>query len=275
MKKRIIYLLIALLIVSLCATALTSCQSADEKESESSTDTEIGTLSASEHLSTEPSETEAKTVTETEKHTEKHTEARTEKPTETEKITEAPTEKPTEKVTEAETEPPVSLKYTSNGNGTCSVTGIGNYTDAYVIIPEKSPAGDVVTSIDDKAFFENSRIKAIQIPSTVMNIGEMAFGGCSALVYISLDQNNKVYTDLGGVLYSKDKSRLICFPSACGAAEIFISVNVTEISAMAFYSTPSLKSIKYGGTLTDWNKIKIGDKNYGIYSASLSFAVTE
>ena len=273
MKKRLIYLLIALLIVSLCAPAFSACQSRDENESESSGGTETGTLSVSEHLSAEPNETD--TLTETEKPTEKPTEAHTQEQTQTEKLTDAPTEKPTEKVTEAETEPPVSLKYISNGNGTCSVAGIGNYTDAYVIIPEKSPAGDVVTSIDDKAFFENSKIKAIQIPSTVMSIGDMAFGGCSALVYISVDQNNKVYTDLGGVLYSKDKARLICFPSASGAAEIFISVNVTEISAMAFYSTPSLKSIKYGGTLTDWNKIKIGDKNYGIYAASLSFAVTE
>ena len=272
MKRKIICLLCTLLMVTLVLTTFSACTGKGGKENESSSDTESGTLTGNEHLATE-SESESVTETEAPTQTEPPTEPPTEAPTDT--PTEPPTEKPTETETETETEPPVSLKYISYDNGTCSVSGIGNYTDSYVIIPEKSPNGDIVTAIEDKAFFENTNIKAVQIPSTVMNIGSMAFGGCSSLVYISVDSNNKVYTDVSGILYSKEKTKLLYFPAASQAAEIFISVSVTEIADMAFFSTPYLKKINYGGTLSDWNKIKIGDKNYGIYAASLSFAVTE
>ncbi len=261
-----------MLMLTLALPSFAACSGRDknEGESESSTEIESGTLSGNEHLSPEnqsDTETESETPKEDEVPTEKETEAPTEVPTETE----APTEEPTE----TETEHAPSLEYISYGNGTCSVSGIGDYKDAYVIIPEKSPAGDIVMSIEDKAFFENPNIIAVQIPSTIMSIGKMAFGGCSALVYVSVDTKNKVYTDINGVLFSKDKTRLILFPSANQTTELSISATVTEIADMAFFSTPYLKYIKYGGALSDWNKIKIGEKNYGIYASSLSFAVTE
>lgn len=256
--------------LTLTLPSLASCSNADKKEdeSESSTAIESGTVTGNEHLSPEnesDTATESRTPTQSEDTTENETEAPAEEPTQ------APTEEPTED----QTEPAPSLEYISYGNGTCSVSGIGDYKDAYVIIPEKSPSGDVVTAIEDGAFFENPNIIAVQIPSTVMSIGKMAFGGCSALVYVSVDTKNKVYTDINGVLFSKDKTRLILFPSANQTTELSISASVTEIADMAFFSTPYLKYIKYGGALSDWNKIKIGEKNYGIYSASLSFAVNE
>ncbi len=280
MKNKILMLLAALLTLTLCTPLFTACSKSDE-EKEKESNTELSSLTSSEHLS--PNESASEINSETEAPTDAPTEAptaaqtETEAPSEvpTEKPTEKPTEEPTEKPTEEPTEPAPSLKYVSFDNGTCSVSGIGDVKDVYVVIPEKSPAGDVVIAIEDKAFYENSTIKAIQIPSTVMSIGDLAFGGCSSLVYVSVDAKNRAYVDADGILYTKDKTKLILLPGANPAGEIFISASVTEIAPMAFYNTTSLKTIKYGGTLSDWNKIKIGDKNYGLYSASLSFAVTE
>ena len=280
MKKEFVKLLSALLAVALTVPTLASCSNEGEGDSE----TESGTLSVTDHLSS-GDESESESESESPKESTGETEQKSEKPTQTE----APTEKKTETETESETEKPTetetaaeretesapSLKFISYDNGTCGVSGIGTLTDAYVIIPEKSPAGEVVMAVEDKAFFENTSIKAVQIPSTVMSIGNLAFGGCTSLVYISVDAQNRAFADVDGILYSKDKTKLILFPYANPTSEIFISVSVTEISDMAFYSTPTLKSIKYGGTLSDWNRIKIGDKNYGLYAASLSFAVTE
>jgi len=267
MKKTVLFLLSTVLILSF-SLSLFSCSSEQETESTSETDSalESDTLVGEDHLSPGTDTSGSPTEPETEEPTEAPTVAPTEPPTE------APE---TEEPTEAETEPPTSLKYMSYGNGTCAVTGIGNYPDVYVMIPEKSPAGEVVVAIDDKAFFENKSIMAVHIPSTVMSIGNMAFGGCSSLIYISVDTNNKMFTDVNGILYSKDKTTLYVFPSANQAGEISISVNVTEIADMAFFPTPSLKHINYGGTLQDWIKIKVGDKNYGLYSASMTFATTE
>ncbi len=190
-------------------------------------------------------------------------------------LTENETEDATDVATEEETTAPVvpapSLKFLSNGNGTCSVTGIGDVTDVYVSIPERSPSGDVVIAIEDKAFYNDSHILAVSIPSTVMSIGNRAFGGCSSLVYISVNENNKAFCDIGGILYSKDRSRLVLFPASNPASEINIAISVTEIADMAFASAPNLKLITYSGSLRDWSNIKIGDENYGLFSAAMTF----
>ena len=261
--KKLLSVLSAILLVSLVLSSFSACSRLKKKKAAANTKRiETGTLSEPEHLDTE---SESSSLTQTEKPTEQ------EKPTESN----SQTETPTESESETEKEPEPSLEFTSFGNGTCAVSGIGDISDIYLVIPERSPNGDIVISIGDKAFFENTTIKAVQIPSTVMDIGNMAFGGCLSLVYISVDQNNMMYSDKDGILYSKDGAKLILFPSASLASEIFISSGVTEISDMAFFSTPNLKFIKYGGTLSDWSKIKIGENNYGIYSSSLSFAVSE
>ena len=45
------------------------------------------------------------------------------------------------------------LEFTSNGDGTCYVSGIGEQAIAtHIIIPEKSPEGDKVTGIGNWAF---------------------------------------------------------------------------------------------------------------------------
>lgn len=182
------------------------------------------------------------------------------------------TEQKREETTEKKPEPTPekALKFTSFGNGTCMVSGIGTCVDLCIVIPERSPDGDIVTSIDDKAFYGNTNIKAVQIPSTVTNIGNMAFGGCSSLVYISVDKANKSFSDLDGILYSADLTTLIHYPAARGASNLELSAKLKKICDMAFYGCDTLRTIYYGGTLKDWGKIDIGEMNYGLFTASIS-----
>lgn len=162
------------------------------------------------------------------------------------------------------------LLFISNGNGTCTLTGPGNCNDACLVIPEKSPSGDIVTAVAERAFYGCSYINAIQIPSTVTKIGNMAFASCSSLVYISVSNTNRTYKDVGGVLYSYDGSTLILYPASKGGASVSISRNVTSIADMAFYGCNSLRTISYGGTQAEWASIKIGQMNYTLYTASIS-----
>ncbi len=74
-----------------------------------------------------------------------------------------------------------ALLFTSNGDGTCSVSGIGSCTDAYLTIPSVSPTGDRVTSIDDGAFANCKTLKGVVIPASVTKIGNVAFMGCEGL----------------------------------------------------------------------------------------------
>ena len=80
--------------------------------------------------------------------------------------------------------PSEGLTYHSNGNGTCSVNQ-GNCTDTYIIIPETSPSGDKVTSIEIEGFWGGPSWPVnVMIPSTVTSIGNDAFWECSELTSI-------------------------------------------------------------------------------------------
>lgn len=235
-------------------------------ETDKQSDTETGTVEA---------ETQKAPAT-TEKPTEKPTEAPTEEKTEAK--TEAKTEKETEKETTKETEPVTpqpTLQYLSYGNGTCSVAGIGTYIDQSVIIPSKSPAGDIVTAIEPKAFFENERIRTVQIPSTVTSIGEMAFSGCSQLVYIVVDSTNRSYRDINGVLYDKDRTTLIAYPAANQSTTLELSSKITTIADMALYGCTHLKNIVFDGSPSEWERLNIGTLNYSLFSATVTFTDTD
>ena len=174
-----------------------------------------------------------------------------------------------EQDTEESHEAVPALSFKSNGNGTCSVSGIGTVTDSYISIPLKSPEGDVVVAIDEKAFFGNESLKAIELPSTVSDIGPMAFSNCPSLIYISVSSGNRNFTDVGGVLYNADMTRIIAYPASGGASAITIPSSVTSISPMAFYGCTTLKTINFEGTLDQWSKIDKGDLNYGLYHVSI------
>ena len=189
---------------------------------------------------------------------------------------EAPTETTEdEEETEEKVEELPTLEFTSLGNGTCCVTGIGTVTSSYIVIPQKSPEGDVVTEIAEKAFFACEFIRAVDIPSTVSVIGDMAFADCPELVYISVDKSNKMYVDVGGILYSSDMSRIVACPAANGASSITLPTSVKIIAPMAFYGCGGLKTIYYDGSFEDWSKIAVGDMNYSLYTASIVCKETE
>ena len=203
-------------------------------------------------------------------------EAVTEAPAETETINIddylASEESTTEEETTTEATPaPIirELAFESNGNGTCTLVGIGNITDTCIVIPEKSSEGDVVTSIAANAFYGNTKINTVQIPSTVTSIGEKAFGGCTSMVYISVNSANASFKDVEGVLYTKTGDTLIHYPAQKGNEMISIPKSVIKICDMAFYNCSSLKKISFGGSMSDWSKILIGEMNYGLYSASV------
>ena len=202
----------------------------------------------------------------------KEEETETTEETKTESVTETEAETEIESETEKAPEPIVvkSLKFTSFGNGTCAVSGIGDITDPCVIIPERSPEGDIVISIDSLAFYSNKAIKTVQIPSTVTKIGAKAFGNCSSLVYISVDTSNIAFCDIEGVLYSSDLTTLIHYPAASGATSIEIPSDLKRIEDMAFYNCDNLREIVYDGSYESWGKIEVGELNYGIISASIS-----
>ena len=78
------------------------------------------------------------------------------------------------------------LAFRSNGDGTCTVTGIGTCTDTDLVIPRTSPSGDAVTGVKEKAFSGCTKLKSVTVPDSVTSIGVGAFNGCASLESITL-----------------------------------------------------------------------------------------
>ena len=84
------------------------------------------------------------------------------------------------------------LKFTSNGDGTCFVSKIGIYNESEIVIPSKSPSGDVVTGIGNMAFSGCKVISSVIIPEGVTWIGALAFDKCENLTHISIPSSIEV-----------------------------------------------------------------------------------
>ncbi len=69
-----------------------------------------------------------------------------------------------------------------------------------------------VTSIKEYALNCDSYVKTIYIGENVLEIDGKAFYSCWALQRIIVDENNPNYCDIDGVLYTKDKKTVICYP---------------------------------------------------------------
>lgn len=70
-------------------------------------------------------------------------------------------------------------------------------------------------SIGDEAFRHCNSLKKIEIPARVTSIGDLAFkqAGGAHLAEINVAADNKNYSSIDGVLFSKDGKTLICYPT--------------------------------------------------------------
>ena len=98
-----------------------------------------------------------------------------------------------------------------------------------------------VISIGGQTFVGCYNLTSIEIPSSVTSISYGAFRGCRNLVNINVAMNNLNYFSQDGILYNKDKTELIAFPSASDA--IMISAGVTSITRDAFAGCNNLTSL--------------------------------
>ena len=131
---------------------------------------------------------------------------------------------------------------------------------------------DSVTEIGENAFYGCTGLTSITIPSSVTKIGGGAFSGCKALTEIKVDAGNKNYSSEDGVLYNKDKTKILHCPE--GKTSITIPNSETEIGEGAFSGCTGLTSITIPSSVT-----KIGDFAFsgcsGLTSITIPDSVTE
>ena len=127
------------------------------------------------------------------------------------------------------------LEFTSNGDGTCYVSGIGSCTDSVVKIPPTSPDGDVVIAIGNRAFYNYFNLTDVIIPDTVTSIGSNAFFSCAKLKFVTL-------------------------PSS-----------VVYIGSYAFAQCRDFIDVYYTGSKDEWGLIYYGEGNQSFINENFTF----
>lgn len=142
------------------------------------------------------------------------------------------------------------LAFHSNGDGTCVLRGMGNCADTNVIIPRRSPEGDIVTSIDSVAFADRANIVNIEIPDTVTSIEDGAFRGTGITSLKIPDSVTSVGVNI--VMYCPNLKNVtmgsglrVCVDFyGCSSLEtIRIPYGVEEIMDYSIGANPNLKSV--------------------------------
>ncbi len=131
-----------------------------------------------------------------------------------------------------------------------SVTSIGNSAFYGCSSLTSITIPNSVTTIGVYAFGSCSSLTSITIPNSVTSIGDGAFNYCSSLTSINVDAANSAYCDIGGVLFSKDKTTLIQYPAGKTVTSYTIPNSVTSIGYAAFSVCSNLTSITIPNSVT-------------------------
>jgi len=131
-----------------------------------------------------------------------------------------------------------------------SVTSIGNNAFRGCTSLTNVTIPDSVTSIGEYAFCNCTSLTSVTIPNSVTNIGESAFSSCTSLTLIDVSKNNKKYISIDGVLFDKDKTKLIQYPAGSNRTIYSIPNSVISIGSDAFVGCTSLTSVTIPDSVT-------------------------
>ena len=113
---------------------------------------------------------------------------------------------------------------------------------------------DGITMIDEQAFWNCDTLNSVYIPKSVSIISTTnTFSDCNNLLRIDVSEENEKYSSQDGVLYDKNKTRLIAAPGAIESCKI--PDTVKTISRYSFANCNNLKDIEIPEGVTkieDW-----------------------
>ena len=132
------------------------------------------------------------------------------------------------------------------------VTAIAGNAFSNCFYLEKINLGNGVRKLGVAAFKNCMSIQSITIPKNVQKIGYNVAYFCDKLAAYHVDEQNENYCDIDGVLYTKDKSKLVIYPKAKKLTDQIYTVDPAckEIEGMAFDYAAGLKEIKPPDGLT-------------------------
>ena len=101
---------------------------------------------------------------------------------------------------------------------------------------------------DNGAFNYNQNLKSVTLNANInlssWNFPRSSFAYASKLEAIYVDSKNPYLTSDNGILYSKDKTILVSYPTNCSQTRYIMPDNVSAMSENAFYGAKKLKEIQ-------------------------------
>ena len=126
--------------------------------------------------------------------------------------------------------------------------------------------------IDVQTFVNCDLLKTVTIPSTVTSIGKGAFEWCDSLYEIKVASGNANYTDIDGVLYNKDMTKILQYPNGKSLISYTVPSTVTTIGEDAFSEAKNLVKIILPDSITTIEKLAFTGS--GIKSMSIPSGVS-
>jgi len=94
-----------------------------------------------------------------------------------------------------------------------------------------------ITHLPEYMFTDCQALRTLNIPASVETIDSEAIPWCSSLEEITADPDNKVFRSADGILYNKDMTELVKYPSGKKVIEFVVPDSVITIKEKACYGT--------------------------------------
>lgn len=162
-----------------------------------------------------------------------------------------------------------------NGKKVTAISGLyGLNKVTSIAVPEG------IKQIDGYSFGGCSNLKRIFLPKSFVSIGNRSFflWDCDNLVSVDVSEENEYFCSVDGIVFTKDKSTLILYPSGKPATNyavpdtcktistgafsecnkltsLKIHKEIEKINPQAVEHCANLKNIVFGGTLSEWTNL--------------------
>lgn len=132
------------------------------------------------------------------------------------------------------------------------ITAIGSYSFEYMQNLFSIELPESLTEIGDSVFSECYSLNELTIPASVTVLGDGAFSYCDSLTAVYVEEGNPSYVSASGVLFDKDMTTLLLYPTEKSDSSYNIPEGVTAISIYAFsYNNDYLETLLIPASVTE------------------------